>query len=193
MCIRDSLNTVQRYLVENYLCSEFDMTLTGRDFYAGDTAGNGDYDFDVFGIGRLSSSDEVTAAGLEGLGIAAPWGLSDIQWILAGHKVTNNAFVNFEGQGSTFRSWARVWYVDVTGIIDVRLSFGFSDAGLPQKGDDYELLYSAVNAFSWSTVDDADASVDGDRMHFDVPAASMVDGYYTVGYGVERGSLFMVR
>jgi hypothetical protein len=128
-----------------------------------------------------------------GLGIAAPWGLSDNQWILAGHKVTSNSLVAFAGQGSNFRRWARVWYIDVTGTIDARLSFDFSDAGLPQEGDDYELLYSAVNAFAWSTVDDAVASVDGDRMHFDVPAASMVDGYYTVAYRVEFGMLLLVH
>jgi len=129
-----------------------------------------------------------------GLGIAAPWGMSDDDWILAGHKVPSNSIVSLNVQGKAFRRWARVWYVDVTAIShEIRLSFDFSDAGLSQQGSNYELLYSAVNAFSWSTVDDAVASVDGDRLDFDVPLASMVDGYYTVAYQVEFGMLLLVH
>jgi hypothetical protein len=194
VAFKTNLTTVQRYLVENNLCSKYDMTLTDRDFYAGDTGGNDDYDCDVFGIGRLSSSDEVTSAGLEGLGIAAQWeSLGDDEWILAGHKVTNNVLVSLEGGNVDSRRWARVWYVDVTGTLDARMSFDFSDSGLAQQGANYVLLYSATSAFSWSTVVDADASVDGDRLNFDVAAACMVDGYYTTGFISSEGTMVILQ
>ena len=129
-----------------------------------------------------------------GLGIAAQWEtLGDDEWVLAGHKVTNNVLVSLEGQNAASLRWARVWYIDVTGTLDARLSFDFSDSGLAQLGANYVLLYSAVSAFSWSTVDDADASVDGDRLNFDVAAAYMVDGYYTTGFISAEGTLMFLR
>jgi len=129
-----------------------------------------------------------------GLGIAAQWEtLGDDEWVLAGHKVTNNVLVSVEGGSGDSRRWARVWYIDVTGTLDARLSFDFSDAGLAQQGSGYVLLYSAVSAFSWSTVIDADASVDGDRLNFDVAAAYMVDGYYTTGFISSEGTMVILQ
>lgn len=49
------LNTAQQIIVANYLSAKYDITIA-NDFYDQDDTGNGDYDFNVAGIGRATDN-----------------------------------------------------------------------------------------------------------------------------------------
>lgn len=51
------LNAAQRIIVQNYLASKYNFTLTANDLYVNDNAGNGNYDTDMGGIGRIDASN----------------------------------------------------------------------------------------------------------------------------------------
>jgi hypothetical protein len=54
---REALNRTEHILVNNYLGAKYAITLNQHDLYTMDNVGNGDYDHDVAGIGRISATD----------------------------------------------------------------------------------------------------------------------------------------
>lgn len=178
--INQPLNSAQTAILENYLSAKYDLTIA-NNHYDGDTGGLGDYDLDVFGIGRVDSSNEVLNSGSAGFGIEATGGtLGDNEWVLAGHKTAANSIVDETGG---LKRWDRVWYVDKTATdgVDATLSFDFSDGGVsPPGGFVFSLLFSTTNAFSFSTLA-VTPVISGDTVSFAVPNALLADGYYTLG------------
>ncbi len=184
------LNDAERVIVENYLSSKWNVPLGANDFYSGDTPAAGDYDRDVFGVGRVNAANETRNSGAAGFGIFAP-GLDDNQWVLAGHKVPVNSLTGADMQ-PTFLRWDRVWYVDATGRPDVTLGFDFSDGGLtPPAQGVYALLFSPTSAFNF-TVLPVGATVSGDTVTFNLPGSLLNDGYYTLGIVPEPASLALL-
>ena len=57
-----TLGSVEWILTENHLSARYGTTMAANDKYAGDTPANGDYDFNVIGIGYASASDNVTSS-----------------------------------------------------------------------------------------------------------------------------------
>ena len=142
------LNRAEQTIVQNYLSSKYNVPLnTGggaADVYAGDTNLNGDYDSDVFGVGRVDSSNQFTDGAKLGLQLTAG-PLDDGEWLMAGHDGTSNGIVSIESSNPLVSGtrWARAWYLDKTGVLDATISFDFEDAGLtaPVAGSTYSLLY----------------------------------------------------
>ena len=64
-----TLTDAERLVVQNYLSSKYNIALTAGDLFAGDTSGNGEHDFDLFGVARDADGDEVLDAGSAGFGI----------------------------------------------------------------------------------------------------------------------------
>lgn len=192
--IATNVTDVERILIENYLNAKYmSAPLTANDYYSGDTPAKGDYDRDVFGIGRtLDGGSAVTASGAAGFGLTALSSLAPGAWALAGHRTEVNGLSDVPGLTGVQR-WERVWFVDKTGQLGVRMSFNFAHAGLPAPGSAriFKLLYSAENAFDWTDMG-LRPLADGDTVSFDVPDAEMRNGYYTLGFS-NVGSLFSIR
>jgi hypothetical protein len=173
------LNEAERIIVENHLSAKYNIGIAS-DHYFGDTA-DGEYDYDVIGIGREDGSNLVNAAGGAGLGIQVDAGaaLDDGDYVLAGHDSPANGLVDLPGEG---QRWQRVWYVDETGGVDVVLHFDFSAAGLPLPAatDQFVLLYSDSEGGAFVDLG-ITASVDVDSVTFVVSDATLQDGYYTLG------------
>ena len=186
------LNAAEQRIIENYLGAKFGVTLDAGDVYAGDTPANGDYDMDVFGIGRLGPADQVASAGSQGFGILSTT-LEDGEWVLAGHNSPANSWVTTDLPPGGVARWERVWYVDETDDVDVTLAFDHSDGGLsaPDPNAQLGLLYSPTNAFSFSFVAFY-PTVNGDLVTFDLSGASLRDGYYTLGTVPEPGTLVLL-
>ncbi|HPD15550.1 MAG TPA: PEP-CTERM sorting domain-containing protein [Planctomycetota bacterium] len=167
------LNLAERQIVENALSAKYAIPLIAGDVYAGDIPGR-DYDFDVFGVGRVNATNYVIQAGAAGLGVEADFGtLGDNEWLLGGHKTPVNA--DLDGR------WARVWYLDVTGSFDAKLIFDASDAGIETPPTIASLLYSATDApFSFTELG-VTPSFEGDRIVFSVPSNLLVSGFFTLG------------
>jgi hypothetical protein len=185
-----ALNNAERLIVDNYLSAKYntgstvmgsDVTLGANDRYEGDLNAKKDYDFDVFGIGRIDGTHLLTTsennAGLQLTGDAS---LTDGEWLLAGHKTPTNSILP-GGQ------WARVWYIDKTETngLDATLTFDYSDGGLGPVSissgawTQIQLLYSTSDPFNFNSLA-VTGMVSGDQISFNVPNSLLLDGYYTL-------------
>jgi hypothetical protein len=93
------LNSAQRIIVNNYLAAKYGRTLSSGDVYVQDNGGNGDFDHDVSGIGRVNGSNQHTdsqGSGVVRISKGGYTGLGNDEFLLWGH---NND--HFSALGST--------------------------------------------------------------------------------------------
>ncbi len=178
-----ALSEAERLVAQNSLSSKYDIGIGGEDLYAGDAPAAGDFDRDVFGVGRVDASSQLLDAGASGFGIeVAP--TDDGDFALAGHNVASNSKVAIGGIAGVAERWSRAWYVDVTDANDnlaATLAFDYSDAGLARTTEsDFTLLRSNDGGSTWSAVASTTAIVD-DLVSFSVGAADLEDALYTLG------------
>ncbi len=106
-----ALNTAQTIIVNNYLGAKYGYTLTSNDTYTQDNPANGDYDFEVAGIGRVDASNIHTEA--QGTGIVRilnPTGLDDDEFLMWGRdngvqQATNTTDVPVSVEARFDRVW----------------------------------------------------------------------------------------
>ncbi len=188
---RTALNDASRIIVDNYLSAKYNTALATNDKYLGDNLANGNYDFEVAGVGQESSgsSNSFSSSVSGGLGLRVNSGLDDGDYILAGHNTfTNNSTTSDVGgmTGSLNARWIRQWYIDVTNTstnLNVDLVFDLSDGGVtgisPGLASDYVLLYRSGQSGNWTELADAN-SISGDQINFNSITLNN-DGYYTIG------------
>lgn len=186
------LNTAQRTIVNNYLSSKYNITLSSGDNYAGDTGANGDFDQYVSGIGQSSAGNTNTSFSSSvagGLDITYVSGFNDGDYIMAGYNSTGNwqSFSDVGGMtGTNNARWKRIWYVDVTNTgtnMVANITFDMSDGGVgvvtPATNTNYVLLYRAGQTGNWTELTTA-SGISGDRISFNNITLTN-DGYYTIG------------
>lgn len=82
-----SLDTVEHIIVNNYLAAKYGISLGANDLYDEDNGANGDYDFDVAGIGRFDAAREHNDAQGSGIvRISNPSDLNDNEFMFWGHN-----------------------------------------------------------------------------------------------------------
>lgn len=189
---RTALNDASRIIVDNYLSAKYNITLASNNKYVGDNVGNGNYDYEVSGVGRETSgsSPSFSASICGGLGISTTGvGLDVGDYILAGHATNTNSQVTTDVGGMTGTNnarWHRIWYVDITNTstdIQANIEFDMSDGDVGvvalSTPTNYVLLYRATQTGNWTELATANA-ITGDRVQFN--SYSFVnDGYYTIG------------
>ena len=147
------INTAQRVIINNYLAAKYGSTLAVNDIYTMDNPANGEYDHEMAGIGRLSSSSTHTDA--QGSGVVRinnPTGLGNNEFLLWGH---DNGVLGSWGstdfppglQGRWFRVW-RVSEVNTGGgavdVGNVDMTFDLTNQG-PVTASDLRLLVDINN------------------------------------------------
>jgi len=186
-----NLNVAQRNIISNYLSSKYNITIA-NDLYAGDTGANGNYDFDLGGIGQSSAGNTNTSFNpsvTRGMGITYVSGFNDGDYILAAHNLTSaNESIKSDVAGMTGtqnQRWNRIWYVDVTNTganMVTNVSFDMSDgdvAGVvPANPANYVLLRRNGTSGAWAQFAFG-ATISGDVITF--PSVTLTDGYYTIG------------
>lgn len=152
------LNNAQKLIVENYLSAKYDYTLTFDDLYLQDDAANGNYDYDVAGIGRVDAANQHTDAKGNGIvRILNATGLDDDEFLLWGHdngqqEAKNNSDVP-AGVASRF---VRVWRVNEVNTAGSPVDVGSIDMqwdlnGLgPVTASDLRLLIDTDNDGSFA-------------------------------------------
>lgn len=122
---REALNETRRIIVNNYLSAKYNIALASNDYYTMDNPGNGNFDHEVAGIGRISSTDlHNDAKGSSILRISNPSDLNDNEFLFWGHngaiqQATNTADVPSGVQARFARTW-RVSEVNASGTaVDV--------------------------------------------------------------------------
>lgn len=179
------LNSAEQQIVENYLSSKYDSPMAANDHYAGDSLANGNYDADVFGIGRATNG-EVSSTGTFGSGLTLTENnssLSNGEFLLAGHNGAPTTLTN--------DILDRVWYLDKTGALDATLTFNADELGVAITNP--QLLYKALEAGTF-TVIPVSAVVVGNQISFSLSDAQLLDGYYTLQLSMapEPGSCLLL-
>ena len=192
---------VRRLLVENYLSSKFNITIPpASDFYDGDTAGNGNFDLDMAGIGQFGGNQH-TQAHTAGMIVANNNFLNDNgDWLLFGHRtpVNSNSTADLPTGGAwdgiNDVRWARHWYIDVTdaagvncatpGTCFVDIIFDFSEAGMVSVPNapvsNYRLLKRTLATGPFTDIATATA-VTGDQVQFLNVDVSLLGSNFTLG------------
>src|SRR5690606_37850982 len=109
------VNTAQRILIQNYFAAKYDLLLTENDIYQWDDAANGNFDFDVAGIGRVDGSNMHTDA--QGTGIVRIFNASDLQdneYMMWGHDNGPMVTVTTDVPPGVQGRLSRVWRVSET-------------------------------------------------------------------------------
>ncbi|MEK0182803.1 DUF4347 domain-containing protein, partial [Microcoleus anatoxicus] len=190
-----ALNNAERTLVDNYLSAKYNITTISNDKYAGDTAANGDYDWNVAGIGKEVNGSNISGNTTGGLKIDNGTFLQDNgDYLVAGQIETANATNVTTDLPSTtgINRLSRVWYLDKTDVNTnggtANLTFDFSDSGLGgTPTGKYHLLYRSGATGNFAYVNNAtlttstNFSITGDQVTFNnVDIGLLNDGYYTL-------------
>lgn len=187
------LNPAQRFIVNNYLSSKYNIAISANDYYLGDTPANGDFDREVAGIGQFaagSTNNAFSSSVCAGMGITYVSGFDDGDYVLAGHKLPLNTNyytdLSVVSGGPIAARWERVWYIDVTNtgtVLNTNVVFDLSDGGFTGTAgiaSNYKLLYRSTNSGNWTIVATA-SSTAGDQITFSGVNFNTNDGYYTIG------------
>lgn len=138
------LNEAQRRIVDNYLSAKYSLSLTANELYTMDTPGNGNFDYEVAGIGRVDASNlHNDAKGTGIVRILNPSNLGNDEFLIWGHnngvqQATETADVPATVQARFNRVW-RVSEVNSAGTavdvgnVDVR--FDLSGLGTVTASD----------------------------------------------------------
>lgn len=139
----ETVNTAQRIIIENYLAAKYGISIT-NDVYTMDNPANGNFDFDVAGIGRATDgSIHSDARGSGHVRMISQGGLDNGEFLMWGHD--NRAFTNnlTDVDGVTIvERLNRVWRVSETGgdAGNVVVSFDISGLGSTPVAADLRLL-----------------------------------------------------
>ncbi|WP_152286201.1 LamG-like jellyroll fold domain-containing protein [Flavicella marina] len=96
------LNLAQKIIIENYLQAKYDGALSANDFYNEDNSANGDFDYDVAGIGQATDGSNHTDS--QGTGIVRinnPRGLGNDEFLFWGRN--NQTALAFETNTSNYK------------------------------------------------------------------------------------------
>jgi len=187
---RAALNAAERLVVSNYLSAKYNISiLAASDKYAGDLVANGDYDFEVAGVGNDASGSNLSVSSVMtgGLAMAQVAGFQNNDYLIYGHQAGANILSADVGgmTGTNNARWSRIWYFDVTNAganQSVDLTFDLSDGGnpaTPSVASNYVLLFRAGQSGNWTELTTG-SSIAGDRITFSAVTISN-DGYYTIG------------
>ncbi|MEO1548135.1 MAG: gliding motility-associated C-terminal domain-containing protein [Bacteroidota bacterium] len=185
-----TLNEAQVTIINNYLNAKYNLSLVGfdgvnRDFYNGDIPANGDFDYDVIGIGQVAGSTHEQAIS-EGFSLTANASLdADGEYIFAGHDDTPMGVTNANLEPSIAQRWSRSWYVERTGDLGTTFSF---DLGIIAMGEDFNPNPSDYVLLRWNgslyqevSLASSDISVEGSTVRFNMTASNLLNGKYTLG------------
>jgi autotransporter-associated beta strand protein len=177
------LNEAERFAVLNALSAKYNLAIGAQDGYTGDDPGLGNYDSNVFGIGRLDAANQLLSAGQAGFGIEATAIADDNDFIGAGHNVATNAFTTAGVPSGVARRFTRNWQVQVgdgNDNLGATFAFDYSDAGLAIGTASTFNLLRSLDGITWTDVG-ATAIVAGDQIKFNLSAAQLSSALYTLG------------
>ncbi len=142
------VNDAKRIIIENYLDAKYHNDAApafSNDVYTMDNSANGDYDFEVAGIGQAADGSNHKDA--RGPGMLRMWNPNDLdngEFLMWGHDNTSiNATTTVDVDGTIIQErLTRVWGIsEISGDVGtVSLSFDFSSVGETPLGSNLRLL-----------------------------------------------------
>lgn len=121
-----ALNSAQRIMVNNYLAAKYNLTLSSNDIYTMDNAGNGNFDYEVAGIGRVDASNiHNDAQGSSILRILSPSNLGNNEYLLWGHNNGALSAINSTDVPTGIQGrYERVWRASETNAAGTAVDVG---------------------------------------------------------------------
>lgn len=191
-----ALNDAESSIVASYLAAKYSITVV-NDKYVGDNAdplgggSEGEFDFDVSGIGTESGLSNKTANS-KAMTLSQKSNFDDSDYVLFGHKLSTNSIINSDINDSDLSDdlderWERIWFLDITDggsalTVDIQFDFSQSDLGHSPSGiaANYKLLNRSNNTSgtNWDFLATA-TSISGSVVTFE--NVTPTDGYYTIG------------
>jgi hypothetical protein len=113
------VNQSQRVLIQNYLSAKYAIALSAEDLYTMDDVGNGNFDYEVAGIGQASDgSRHIDAKGSGAVRMWNPSGLANGEFLIWGHAGQAFAGGNTAVDGVVIQErLQRIWRVSETGDV----------------------------------------------------------------------------
>lgn len=122
------INTAQFIIVNNYLSAKYGSISILNDIYVQDNPVNGNFDFEVAGIGRLDAANLHTdAQGTSIVRILNPTNLNDNEFLIWGH---NNALLQAtptDIPAGIFSRFQRVWRANEVNLASTSVDVGAID------------------------------------------------------------------
>lgn len=147
------LNSTEQLIVQNYLSAKYDFALDNNDLYVQDNAANGNYDYDVAGIGRVSATNLHNDSKGSGIvHILNATNLDDNEFLLWGHdggqqEAKNTTDIPAGVAARFYRVW-RVNEVDASGaavnVGNIDMQWDLNNLG-PVTASDLRLLIDTDN------------------------------------------------
>jgi hypothetical protein len=113
------VNTAQRIIIDNYLTAKFGLSLSSDDIYTMDDSGNGNFDYNVAGIGQASDGSNHRDA--KGSGVVRMWNPNNLgngEFLIWGHNNLNFSGGNTDVDGVIIQERIRrVWRVSEVGEV----------------------------------------------------------------------------
>ncbi len=138
------VSAMQRLVVTNYLAAKYGIALAANDLYLMDNAGNGNFDYDVAGIGQHTDGSAHTDA--RGSGIVRMWSpnnLSNGEYLFWGRDAGTLVSSTTSGVDGTIikERMSRTWRVSETGDVGTtNISFNVSSFTGTFVGSNLRLL-----------------------------------------------------
>lgn len=139
-----ALNAAEHIIVQNYLSAKYNIPLSSNDLYTHDDPANGNFDYDVAGIGRVDASNMHTDSKGSGIiRINNASNLNDDEFLFWGHnngiqQATNTSDVPAGVQARLQREW-RFSEVNSSGtavdVGTVNITFDLTNMGMINATD----------------------------------------------------------
>lgn len=150
---RTELNRAERIIVNNYLAAKFGLNLATEDLYLQDSPANGNYDYDVAGIGQITSAQkQINSRGTGIIRIHNATGMDDNEFYFWGHNNLAGIATEFiDVPAGVQARFMRVWRgseLNTTGstvdVGSVDIEFDLTNNG-PVTASDLRLLVDLNN------------------------------------------------
>ncbi len=188
-----AVNSAQRILINNYLSAKYNITLAANDVYKMDDPANGNYDYEVAGIGQASDGSahrDGKGPGIVRMNLADD--LDNNEFLMWGHDNTSLSADNTTDVDGTVieARLDRVWRVSINDDTGTPVSVGsvrviFDVSNLPPGivGSDLRLLITRNDAFfADNDVTPQAGSYNVDNRTITFSNVTFVDGdYFTLG------------
>ncbi len=159
IAFKASANLAQRIIIQNYLAAKYAISLSSNDLYDEDDGGNGNFDFEVAGIGQ--ASDGTSHEDAQGTGIVrmrSPSGLANSEFIIWGHDNGSLSFTSSDAPSGVGQILVRKWRASESGEVGtITISFDLANLSGTYPTDDLRLIIDSDNDGSFS--DESGASV----------------------------------
>jgi hypothetical protein len=182
-----NLNAIEDVLVENYINAKYNLEISTNDLYTGDDPANGDYDYDLIGIGQNSGNNQDLSEGRDGLVLERASGtFSDGNYVWGAHQGGENIPSTDDLPVGVNERFDRIWFVEDQDAddndIDIRFDLGnlFGAELSTVDETNYVLLRRTGQSGQFTNTGLTSAVANGDQIEFTVAGGSL-EGYYTLG------------